>query len=136
MLGKIEGRRRRGQQRMRWLDGITDPMDMSLSKLWELVMYREAWHAAVHGVTKSWTGLSDSAELTIRKGFPGGASGKEPACQCRRYKRCWLDPWIRKIPWKRAWQPTPVFLPGEFHGRRSLVGYSPWCCKESDTTEL
>ena len=88
MLGKIEGRRRRGWQRMRWLDGITDWMDMSLSRLWELVIDREAWRAAVCGVTQRWT------EAT------------EHVC----------------MHWRRKWQPTPEFSPGESQGWRSLVG--------------
>ena len=67
--------------------------------------------------------------------FPGGTNGKEPSWQYRRLKRCRFDPWVRKIPWRRAWQPTPVFLPGESHGQRSLAGYSPWGCKELDMTE-
>ena len=128
MLGGIGGRRRRGRQRMRWLDGITDSMDVSLSELWVLVIVREAWRAAIHGVAKSGTQLSDWTELNwwYSKGFPVGISGKEHACQCRRHKRLGLSPWIGKIPWRRVWQPTSIFLPGESHGHRSLVGYSPW----------
>ena len=59
-------------------------------------------------------------------GFPGGIHDKEPACQCRRRKRCGFDPWVGNIPWRRKWQATPVFLPGESHGQRTLVGPSPW----------
>ena len=67
--------------------------------------------------------------------FSAGASGKESICQYRRHKRHWFDLWVGKIPWRRKWQLTPVFLPGESHGQRSLAGYSPWSCKELDTTE-
>ena len=90
----------------------------------------EAWQATVHGVMKNRTLLSDFT-FTI----PGGADGNEPACQSSKLKSPGLDPWVRKIPWRRKWQPNPVFLPGEPHGQRSLVRYSPWGCKESDTTE-
>ena len=65
-------------------------------------------------------------------GLPRWPSGKESTCQCRRSA---FDPWVRKIPWRRKWQPTPVFLPGKSCGQRSLVGYSPWSCKELDTTK-
>ena len=67
--------------------------------------------------------------------FQGGTSSKEPACQCRRCKRHGFDPWARKIPWRGAWQPTPVFLPAESHGQKNLVGYNPWDHKELDMTE-
>ena len=64
--------------------------------------------------------------------LPRWHGGKESTCQCRRLE---FDPWVRKIPWNRKWQPTPVFLPGKLHGQRSLAGYSPWGCRESDTTD-
>ena len=67
-----------------------------------------------------------------RENFPGGLDSKESACNDRRLG---FNPWVRKIPWRREWLPTPVFLPGEFHGQRTLVGYSPWGQKESDTAE-
>ena len=69
------------------------------------------------------------------RSFQGGASGKEPACQYRRPKKCGLNPWVRKIPWRKVWQPTPVLLPGECHGQRGLPAYGSWGHEESDTTE-
>ena len=68
-------------------------------------------------------------------GFPVGVSGKEPVCQCRKHKIHGFDPWLGNIPWRRKWQPTPVFLPGTFHGQRSLLGYSLSGHKESDRAE-
>ena len=73
--------------------------------------------------------------LYLQTGFPVGASSKESACRCRRCQRHRFDPWVRKISWRRKGQPTLVFLPGKFHGQRSLVGYSLWGLKELDTTE-
>ena len=67
-------------------------------------------------------------------GFPRWRSGEESSCQCRGSKRCKFDPWVGKIPWSRKWQPTPLFLHGEFHGQRSLVDYSPWSHEEWNTT--
>ena len=84
-------------------------------------MFGQTTLIGVH-ISKSWD-------------FPGVTSGKELACQSRRHKRHKFSSWARKIPWRRAWTPTPVFLPGESHGQRRLVGYSPWGHKELDTTE-
>ena len=79
--------------------------------------------------------LPTSHSYLLRDTAPGGTSGKESACQCRRHKRYSFDPWVGMIPWSRKWQPTPVFLAGKSHGQRSLVGYSPQGRKESDMTE-
>ena len=72
--------------------------------------------------------------ITCAKGLPRWLSGKESTCQCRSFRRCGFNPWVRKIPWRRKWQSTPVFLP-RTHGQRSLAGHSPWGHKVSDTTE-
>ena len=77
-----------------------------------------------------------STQLDRKLGLPRWYSSKESVWQCRRHKRRGLDPWVRKILWRRKWQPIPVLLPGKSHGQKSLVGYSPWSCKELDTTEL
>ena len=88
------------------------------------------WHISncqiyfVNRVAKSWIQV-----YVLYYGFLGGTSGKESACQCRRHKRCGFHPWIGKIPWRRKWQPIPVFLPGKSHGQRRLAGYSPWDLK-------
>ena len=80
-------------------------------------------------------GSKHCAQVNNIQGFPGGPSGKKPACQHRRHTRSVFNPWVGKISWRKAWHPTPAFLPGKFHGRRSLASYSALGCKELDTTE-
>ena len=98
---------------------------LALEDCWDCLssLNKVSVHNQGTGHFMTLTGLLDS---------PGGTSDKEPTCQCRR---CQFNPWVRKIPWRRPYQPTPVFLPGESHGQGSLVGSNPGGCKKSDTTE-
>ena len=98
---------------------------------------RRAWWAAVYGVTQSRTRLKwlSSSSIIHTYGLPRWLSVKETACDCRTHRRWGFYPWVGKIPWKREWQSTPVFLPGKYHRQRSLVGYSPKGPGESDTAE-
>ena len=87
-----------------------------------------------HGVVHLKLVQSYMSTVSQSKGFLSGSVSKESTCkagECPQYKRPSSDPWVRKFPWRRKWQPTPIFLPGEVHGQRNLVGYSPWACKES-----
>ena len=115
MLGKIEGGRRRGQQRMRSLDGITTSMDMSLCKLWELVMDREAWHAAVHEVTKSWTWLSDLTEKYIKNKL--GLKIHHFSFLSDTFSR----PWQVMREWIHEWIKDTFFYLIEYHNLRWLA---------------
>ena len=93
-------------------------------KLSSRQLYIGAWRAGPRSVLAIWICEPLHRWYTCHSpGFPGGASGKEPACLCRRHKRCRFNPWVGKIPWRRAWQSSPVFLPAKFHGQRNLVGY-------------
>ena len=109
MLGKTDANGKKGRQKMRWLNSITDSMDMNLSKLWDIAEDRRAW-------------------------LPWWLSGWRIHLQCRRHRRHAFDPWVRKIPWRRKWKSTPIFLLGKSHGQRSLAGYTPWGHRESDMT--
>ena len=96
------------------------------------------WMTCVFHPLSKWllsTACVQSAPLHVSSKL-GGASGKDPTCQCGRLKRLRFNPWVRKIPWRRTWQPTPVFLTRQSNGQGSLMGYSPWGHKELDTTEV
>ena len=134
-----------GSKMLMWFVGFLGWPQSLPESLW-LRIQQKGWTAISQAPTKHWASgwgralasawASVSTQLCLFRGFPSGNCGKEPACQCRRRKRCGFHPWVRKILWRRKWQPPPVFLPGEPHGQGSLVGYGPWGHKESDSTEM
>ena len=125
MLGKIEGGKRRGQEdeMVGWhhqLNGYEFEQALGVGDGQRSLVCCSPWGHKESDTTEwlNWTAV-------VFLGIPSGASGKEPACHCRRCKNCGFNPWVGKMPWRRAWQPSPVFLPGKSHRQRSLAGYSP-----------
>ena len=123
-----------------WFLGREDPLEKEMATHSNILAWRIPWIEGPGRVRSMGSQESDTTkQLNYHhrnlSGLPRWYSSKEPVCQCRRHRKGSFDPWVGKIPMKKAWQPTPVFLPGKFHGQRSLVGYSPWDHKGSDMTE-
>ena len=135
MLGGIGGRRRRGRQRMKWVDGITDSMDVSLSELRELVIDRETWRAAIHGIAKRRTWLSDWTELNWSKWAFQLAQWWRICLPVQDLQEMVVWSLGREDPPEKGMATTPVFLPGESQGQRSPAGCGSWGHKESDMIE-
>ena len=120
-----------------------DPLEKGMAAHSSILAWRLPWTEKSGGlqsmgsqrVGHDWATNTVTFSYHI-KGFPRGHSDKESVCQCRRRRTRGFDPWVQKIPWRRKWQPTPAFLPGESHGQRSLGGYSPWGLQESDTSKV
>ena len=113
--------------------GLESEPSGSSSWVWASTRYAAFTEGGGRLLCGSSPTLTSCQPLSSLEGFPSGAAGEEPTCQYRRLKRCGFDPWVRKLSWRREWQPTPVLLPGKSHGQRSLAGYRPWSHKELDT---
>ena len=117
-----------------WTYGLPFWMMIRANSYWVLTNNTCQGQCQILNITFSHqilTSVSLGGTCCHQQGFPGGANGREPTCQCRRHRRHGFYPWVGKIPWRRPWQPTPVLLPGEPHGQRNLAGYSPWSRRES-----
>ena len=118
--------------------GWEDPLEKEMATHSNILAWRTPWTeepGRLQSTGSQRVGHDWATSLSLPwDGLPWQLNGKEPACQCRRCQRHRFDPWIGKIPWRRKWQPTPGFLPGESHGQRRLMGYSPWGCKELGRT--
>ena len=118
-----------------WSLGREDPLEKGMATHSSILAWRIPWTEEPGGLQSMGSQRVGHDWATNTRGFPGDTSGKEFLWQWRRCKRHGFSLWVRKIPWRRKWQPTPVFLPGKSHGQRSLASYSPWGHKEMDMTE-